>query len=110
MQKATQIEAQIEKTLGSLDGIKKASPVPFFFTRVQAALNNAERNVYEKLSVFITRPAILIAGICFILLLNVIAVFDQKNPIQSATDNFEQLSADEYNIAVNSYYQYENPE
>ena len=36
------IEKRVEETLNSLDGIKRASPQPWLFTRIKARLNREE--------------------------------------------------------------------
>lgn len=64
---------EIEKTLRSFDGIERASPSPFFSTRVQARLAH---RLSEKTSIRgVFRPAYALASLCFVLMLNVSAAF-----------------------------------
>ena len=72
------IQNQVQATIDSLDGIVSATPGPFFFTRVQARLYKTEKNVWEKLSGFIARPAVAIAMVTVFLLMNTVAVVQQK--------------------------------
>ncbi len=108
MQEKIDIEKKVEATLNSLDGLEKASPGPFFFTRLQVRLLKEQNNRWSSISSFITRPAVAIAGISFIILLNVAALFYQKEHKITAmlSDQNEITSTDDYNTTVssNSYY------
>lgn len=64
---------EIEKTLHSLDSIERASPSPFFSTRVQARL--AHRLAGKTRPAWVTRPAYVLASLSVVLLLNVSAAF-----------------------------------
>jgi hypothetical protein len=104
------IEPAVEETLRSLDGLKTASPGPFFFTRVQARLNRSERNVWEKLSMLLSRPTVAIAGICLIIFINTLTVLDLKDTAPSLAEQNEPIYDEEYNMAVTSFYDIENTE
>ena len=71
-------EKQIEAILNSIDNIQRASPAPYLHTRINARLNNPVRNIWENISSFISRPAVMVAGICLILTIN-ISVLVVKN-------------------------------
>jgi hypothetical protein len=102
---------RIEKALESLDGIQRATPQPYFYTRLKARLDRKERE-WSGITGIISRPAYALAMICVVLLVNTWAVMNssdessQVNPIQVATD---QQLPDEYNVAVNTFYDYESP-
>ena len=101
------IQNNVRATIDSLDGIKPATPGPFFFTRVQARLYKSEKNIWEKLSGFIARPTIAIAMVTLIILMNTVAVLQHKNTSNLALDQSEQSIYEEFNVAVNNFYDYE---
>jgi hypothetical protein len=111
MKETPDMEQRIEKALESLDGIQRATPQPYFYTRLKARLDRKERD-WAGITGFISRPAYALAMICLVLLINTWAVMNnsnesnQVNSIQVATD---QQLPDEYNVAVNTFYDYETP-
>jgi hypothetical protein len=107
MKKIKHIESEVLQALNSLEGIKSASPGPFFFTRVHAKIGKTEMNFWEKLGAVISRPAVAVATICLIIIINVIAIVEQNNSSISLADPSEPVLVDEYNMAVNSFYDYE---
>ena len=60
------LNKKIEEAMQSIDGIEKASPRPFLFTRLEARMQN-ERNIWSKISSFVARPVIAFACICLVL-------------------------------------------
>ena len=110
MEEKKDISSKIEKAINSLDGIQKASPDPFFITRMQARLQRENTNGWDAVVSFITRP--LVAAMCIIgiLLINATAFYYQSNRQKIAvTEQTEIGYADEYN-ASSSYYYDENAE
>lgn len=108
MQKKRNIETQLEETMNSLDGLQKASPAPFFFTRVRARIQREQNSQWSIISSFIARPAVAFAGISLIVLLNIAALFYQKEHSATAmlTDQNDTANTDDYNttVATSSYY------
>ena len=64
---------EIEKALRSLDGIERASPSPFFSTRVQARL--ARRLAEKTRPSWVVRPAYALASLGLVLVLNASAAY-----------------------------------
>jgi hypothetical protein len=97
---------EIETIINSLEGMQKASPGDFFFTRVQAKLQKEEISLWGRIASFITKPTVALATLCLIFLLNAAALFYQSSSSTSMVDQVEQSSADDYNttLAANSYY------
>ena len=99
---------KIENAINSLDGLQKASPGDFFFTRVQARLRREERSFWGNITAFITKPAVALATLGLICLLNAAALFYQYQSSSKTglADQFEQTATDDYNttVASNSYY------
>lgn len=82
-----QPDDEVEKTLRSLDGIERASPPPFFSTRVQARL---ERRQADRTAVsWVSRPAYALATLGLVLMLNVsAAVYFQQHLDQHEEQQF----------------------
>ena len=99
---------KIENILNSLDGIKKASPGNFFFTRVQARLHKEEISLWARIAAFITKPRVAMATLALICLLNAAALFYQRQSVSASSiaDQLEQSGNDDYNttLATNTYY------
>lgn len=105
-----EFEKKIEDALNSLDGIQRAEPQPFFYTRVIGRLQREERTVWETMGSFISRPVVVIAGLCLILVMNGFILMNQDNtatnPSQAAT---EQINTDnDYILASSSSFDYAN--
>lgn len=99
---------KIEKVMQSLDGIRKASPRPFFFTRLEARMQK-QKNGWEKLSLFLSKPVIAIACICLIIMINAAVILSSSN-LNSANDqqSNELATADEYNSVSAPLYEFVN--
>ncbi len=106
MKSKEEIAAKMEGLLNSLEGLQKASPGPFFFTRVQARLQKEEISLWGRFAGFMTKPAVALATLFLIFLLNAAALFYQQKTAVTATEQVEQGNLDDYNttLAANSYY------
>jgi len=107
MNNKSHIETEVQATINSIEGICTATPGPFFFTRVQARLHKAEKNVWEKITSFVARPTVAIAMVSCVLLLNTVAVLQHKQNANLSSDQPDQSVYDEFNVAVNTFYDYE---
>ena len=96
----------IESLLSSLDGIQKASPGPYFFTRVQARLQQDQPGTWGSIIRVITRPSIALGTLCLVVVVNAAALFYHREETTAVAQQLEQVSPDEYNttLASNSYY------
>ena len=113
MNKQTDIGKMVEKTLESLDGLERAEPRPFLFTRVKARLERDQRNAWETIGSFLTRPVVAIAGLCLILAMNIF-ILTQKESATSvgerSPDPQVQDSESILNMFASNNYDYENLE
>lgn len=112
MSKQTDIGKMADKTLESLDGIQRAEPRPFLFTRVKARLERDKKNIWELTGAFLARPAVAVAGLCVILALNVFILFQKETTsTPSYVSEYNISSQDDENIfASANTYDYENLE
>ena len=106
MENKQAITAKTEAILNSLEGVQKASPGPFFFTRVQARLQRDEITLWGKFASFMAKPAVAFATLFLIFLLNAAALFYQQSATPAMAEQSEQGNIEEYNttLAANSYY------
>ncbi|HEX7845847.1 MAG TPA: hypothetical protein VF476_08625, partial [Chitinophagaceae bacterium] len=65
------MEKKIEDALNSLDGIQRAEPQPFFYTRVIGRLQRDEKGMWASTGKFLSRPIVVIAGLVLVLVMNV---------------------------------------
>ena len=112
MNRQTDIDKRVNKALESLEGIQKAEPVAFFFTRVKARLLRDEKSIWETTGAWMARPAVAIAGLLLILTMNVFFLFEKDNTIESSASYTSQNTEEEYVLtaATNTSYDYENIE
>ena len=100
-----QIEQEVDKTLDSLEGIEKAEANPYLFTRVKASLVREEKSVWSKAIGFIGKPAIAVAAIFLVVLINASIIFKSgSGQAQSTGQDAEQLFASEYNLTDTTIY------
>ena len=96
---------KIEEILSSLDGIKKASAPDFFYTRLNARMENELVKVSGKPRVW--RPVYAFAALFLILAINTIVILSSnqaKNVNDSDTEVMQSIAA-EYNINTNLTYE-----
>ena len=100
------IENEIEATLQSFEGMQRATVPPFFFTRLQARIDNqsAEKGFWNYLS----RPIVTVITLSVLLVMNVGVV---SHFLQSEKQTTEQVTSDRENFAkefglnsTSSYY------
>ena len=102
------LDKKIDEAMQSLDGIEKASPRPFFFTRLEARMQR-EKSRWEVISSFVAKPIVAFACICLIIMINADVIFSSANS-KNVTDqqNSEQATADEYNSVSAPLYEFVN--
>jgi hypothetical protein len=102
-------DRKTEAALNSLQGIQQASPGPYFFTRLEARMLRTKTR-WEHIISLLTQPAIAVAGLLIVLLLNAVVVFtsatNKNNNTASASTGL--AIADEYSQLSTAFYDYEN--
>ena len=109
MRQEKDIERRVEETLNSLDGIQRAEPGPWLFSRVKGRLAQEEKTAWGAIGSFLSRPAIAIAGLCLILTLNGFLLLNQEKESSATilTSQNEQPVDSESLIASSSSFDYE---
>lgn len=98
-------EHEIERTLNSLDGAGRAGAGDFFYTRLQARLQQKGTNTWERATGWIARPAVAIIGLLLVLLVNGIIVVRQlKQETPVAEQASVQAFAEEYPLQATALY------
>lgn len=107
MELKKRIETQISETLDSFDRMERATAPDFFYTRLQARMDNGP--VSAGIWGFVTRPAFSIASVSILLIMNIAAIthhikenttvvsFDKTSGIQSFAEEFNLSASSVYN-------------
>ncbi|HXR82865.1 MAG TPA: hypothetical protein VN722_01020 [Hanamia sp.] len=99
---------KIDDVMQSLDGIEKASPNPFFFTRLEARMQR-EKSSWEKISSFVAKPVVAFACICLVIMINAWVILSSGNSQNSTNQQTNELAtADEYNLVSSTFYEFVN--
>lgn len=106
------LNKKIDEALKSFDGMGKASPRPFFFTRLEARMVN-QKSIWEEISSFVAKPMVSFACICLIIIINAAVIFSSSNATTSITNSISQqnnelATADEYNLVSSNFYEFVN--
>lgn len=102
------LNKKIDDVMQSMDGIKRASPRPFLFTRLEARMQN-ERNIWSRISSFVSRPVVAFACICFVLVINsMVILFSNNSSNSTPQQNADLVTADEYSQVSYNIYDFEN--
>ena len=111
MNKKEQINKLVEETLNSADQVKRASPLPFLQTRINARINKGNETIWEKAGWFIGRPSIAILGLALLIFVNGMAVVLNRTDIFSnSSEQSAQDPADDFAYSVATIYDNENSE
>ena len=79
--------------------MEKARANPFLFTRIQARLKAKEQNEWNHVTQIFARPAVVIATLLVVVLMNLTVFFKSSESSPStAMQEDEQLFAKEYNF------------
>jgi hypothetical protein len=106
MKSGKHIEKMVEETLNSLDGINRAEVPGFFFTRLQARMDNqpSAKSFWNLLS----RPAVSLVSLSLLLVLNIVAltsyVKTARQPVSQENTAGIQSFAQEFNLSATSVY------
>ena len=99
------LNKKIDDVMQSMDGITRATPRPFLFTRLEARMQS-EKNIWSKISSFAARPVVAFACVCFVLIINAMVIFTSGNA--TTQQGPELATADEYSQVSYNLYDFEN--
>jgi hypothetical protein len=99
-----------EEVLDSFDGIQRAEPNPFLFTRIQARMAAEDKSTVFAVVRFITRPAFALSIAFLFVFINGYLLMNQLESSQANAEEMGQAVAMEYvQHTVNPYDQNELP-
>ncbi len=96
-------EKEAEKTFRLLDSVPTQAP-PFFYTRLKARLDSQDAPRWESRIIRQVRPALVVAGVTLLLLVNLYCVY--KASEQTAEAQRQQAAAsiaEDYEFTVDLY-------
>jgi len=104
-----------EEIMDSLDGIRRATPAPFLYTRVRARLQKEGRTIWEQLGSFVARPVVTVSTLILVLIFNAVIVLNKEKSVESSriaiTSPQDNNSYDETSLlAATTSYDYVNAE
>lgn len=94
MKNEKDIHSEIEKTMRSLDGLERATPGDYFYTRLQARLEQREEVQHAEPPL-----AWAIAAVMILILMNVLSVVYYT----SSESTIEEIRQEEINALVEEY-------
>lgn len=113
MKQRRDIQQETENTMRSLDGVQRAEPSAYFYTRLMARMQQARPgDAWDRLIMLITRPSIAITAVVLILAANgfmFVSQLKNSGELVEATA-VQQAFADEYELGITTIYEYEKLE
>jgi flagellar biosynthesis/type III secretory pathway M-ring protein FliF/YscJ len=109
MTQKEKIQGEIERTLQSIDGVKRAEANPFLYTRIQARMNKKSTG-WEGIFSFVSKPAIAIAIVAIVMAVNGWALWGSNTTEETITEssNASELATEYNSVASVNNYDYEN--
>ena len=98
MKNEEQIHSQVEKIMGSLDGIKSAEANPFLYTRVMQAIENKSTPVAGKLIIRLGFALLIFTAINVYTFIHI----EKTNTESKSTSTGIEAFANEYGLSDNS--------
>jgi hypothetical protein len=92
MNREKKVSELADAALNSLEGISRAEPRPFLYTRLNARMQQESANFWERTARYLTRPAVAMVCVLLVLLANGLALINKK----TAEPDLPELMAEEY--------------
>ncbi|MEO6583146.1 MAG: hypothetical protein ABIO05_02410 [Ferruginibacter sp.] len=109
--KKQDLDSLIDATLNSMDEHKALAPKPFLYTRIVSRLNSPTAiTIWEKLYATISRPAIAMALLFIVVILNGLIIF-YSDKREASNFSAETTLTELQNLTVSNntaYYDIEN--
>lgn len=109
MTQKDEINKWVDEALNSVDNTSRAEVKPFLFTRLMARMQRKKESAWQTAGNFITRPAVVIAGLCLIISMNV-AVVSFNSTAEENSMAADEQATDEFSTTVATLYDIENNE
>ena len=98
------LESNIDATLNSLDGLQRAEPTPFFYTRLKARMDKAYSSKGIA-GISWLKPSLAFSILTLLVVLNLVTIINKKTTTEQATTNgnVSQQVAKEYDLGITTY-------
>lgn len=106
MNKMTDIQMKVEEAMNSVLNISRATPQPFFYTRLMARIIYEESNSWERMGRFVSRPAFAFITMSMVLILNIFVAYNETYSHSQKPELTEVATADD--LGTNTFYDIEN--
>jgi hypothetical protein len=98
------IHNRIEEVINSLENIRRASPGPFFFERLQNRLRCEKLNLSERKEYFFSRPIIAGLALLIVFLIDGTAIKFSFSIYRNIDNQIEDSFSEEYGMTTNDFY------
>lgn len=98
-----------DEALNSLDGASRAAAKPYLLTRLHARMQNEKESSWDNALRFISRPAVALAGLCLVVVINAAIGYNYSEKITVVQEE-QYASVDEYSSPVTVLNDIENVE
>jgi hypothetical protein len=92
-----------EEILNSLDGMQKAAPSPFLFTRIQGRMAKEGNSQLMTFFRYVTTPAFSLSVACLFILINGYFLTTNVDQDISLEDNSQSIAAEYVQQPLNPY-------
>jgi len=111
MDKQSHINQLADEAMGSADNAKRATPPPYLSTRVNSRINKAANAYFTNPFYFISKPAVAIGALIFLITINITALLlNESYTIVAYTAQSAPDIADENTDNLTSIYDIVNIE
>lgn len=94
------INKLVDDTLNSMDHHKRAMPRPYLLTRINARLLvPSGSTMWDRLTSIITRPAVAMAGLIFIIILNIL-IISSNNDLENYNGSQQETVVDGHDFSI----------
>jgi len=97
-------DQEMEAILNSLDGVEKASPNPFLYTRLMARMHASDDNIWSRILQFVTKPVFAVGITLIFLLINAYILLNQYSSSVEQAEESTQTLALEYTSLTATIY------
>ncbi len=112
MKNNEQVNKLTNEAMNSMDDAGKATPAPYLLTRINAKLAQNKESLWTRAVWLIGKPAVAFSGLAIIIIVNVFAIFynkDTPDNLNNLTEQSLQANADEFSYTVATIYDNDNP-
>lgn len=105
MDKRTKINQLVNDAINSADGAKRATPLPYLSTRVNARLKTTNKPIGQNQFYFIYSPAVAFGALVFLIIVNITALIlnDTDTELSFSTQVVNEAQDEPTDITTSIY-------